>query len=169
MTSTIQLLLFHIDLLCYLFSPIPPYACFLYTFTHTKLSTRSSTMCATFDTMYDNRCGSLNSLAYSNVFRENGLAARFPTFGNIPTFLFIGGAPDVAFNSPKCGGCWKLISKMTGASLIMSTIDNGGSGFNLAREAFVTSNSNQIGQVMLDVIVFLLRSRYYITVLTELI
>jgi hypothetical protein len=105
---------------------------------------------ATFDTTYDNKSGSLNGVACSNG--ANGLAARFPTFGNIPTFPFIGGAPDVAFNSPNCGGCWKLTSTTTGASLIMTAIDGAGSGFNLAQEAFVTLNGGQIGQGTLDVV-----------------
>ena len=75
-------------------------------------------MRATFDTTYDDRSGSLNGVACCSN-GENGLVARFPTSGNIPTFPFIGGAPDVVFNSANCGGCWKLTSTTTGASLIM--------------------------------------------------
>ena len=110
---------------------------------------RSTTVRATFDTTYDNKAGSLNSVACSNG--ANGLA-RFPTFGNIPTFPFIGGAPNVTFNSPNCGGCWRLTSTTTGGSLIMTAIDSSGSGFNLAQEAFVTLNGGQVGQGTLDVI-----------------
>lgn len=69
-----------------------------------------------------------------------------------PPFSFIGGAPGVAFNSPNRGGCWKLTSTTTGASLIMTPIDSAGSGFNLAQEAFVTLNGGQIGQGVLDVV-----------------
>src|ERR1700733_8945967 len=114
---------------------------------HTGLTPRSTTVRATFDTTYDNPSGSLNNVACSNG--ANGLAARFPTFGNIPTFPFIGGAPGVVFNSPNCGGCWKLTSKH--GSLIMTAVDSAGSGFNLAQEAFVTLNGGEIGQGVLDV------------------
>jgi hypothetical protein len=104
---------------------------------------------ATFDTTYDNPSGSLNNVACSNG--ANGLAARFPTFGNSPTFPFIGGVPGVVFNSPNCGGCWRLTSKS--GSLIMTAVDSAGSSFNLAREAFVTLNGGQIGQGVMDVLV----------------
>ena len=117
---------------------------------HADSTTQSTTVRATFDTTYDNRGGSLNSVACSDG--ANGLAARFQTFGNIPTFPFIGGAPGIVFNSPNCGGCWKLTSKATNASLIMTAIDSTGSGFNLAQEAFVTLNGGQIGQGVLEVV-----------------
>jgi hypothetical protein len=117
---------------------------------HAEPSTRSETVRATFDTTYDNKGGSLNGVACSNG--ANGLVARFPTFGDIPTFPFIGGAPGVVFNSPNCGGCWRLTSTATGASLIMTAIDSSGSGFNIAQEAFVTLNGGQIGQGVLEVV-----------------
>jgi hypothetical protein len=47
----------------------------------------------TYDGTYDNKHGSLNSVACSNG--DNGLVLRFPTFGNIPSFPYIGGAFDV--------------------------------------------------------------------------
>ena len=117
---------------------------------HAEPSTRSTTVRATFDTTYDNPTGSLNNVACSNG--ANGLAARFPTFSNISTFPFIGGAPGVGFNSPDCGGCWRLTSTVTGASLIMTAVDSSGSGFNIAQEAFVTLNGGQIGEGVLDVV-----------------
>ena len=58
---------------------------------------------ATYDTTFDNKAGSLHSVACSNG--PNGLSSRFPTFGDISNFPFIGGAFDVAWNSPNCGGC----------------------------------------------------------------
>jgi hypothetical protein len=117
---------------------------------HAEPSTRSTTMRATFDTMYDNASSSLNGVACSNG--ENGLVARFTTFGNITTFPFIGGAPGIAWNSPNCGGCWKLTSTVTSASLIMTAIDSFGSGFNLTQGAFVTLNGGEIGQGVMDVV-----------------
>jgi hypothetical protein len=53
----------------------------------------SSTLHATYDTTCDNKSGTLNSVARSDG--PNGLAAQFPTFGDIPSFPFIGGAFDV--------------------------------------------------------------------------
>jgi len=117
---------------------------------HAEPSTRSTTMRATFDTMYDNASSSLNGVACSNG--ENGLVARFTTFGNITTFPFIGGAPGIAWNSLNCGACWNLTNAATGIWITMTAIDSFGSGFNLAQEAFVTLNDGQIGQGVMDVI-----------------
>src|SRR6266700_3997076 len=121
-----------------------------YALPHAESSTRATTVRATFDYTYGNPSGSLNNVACSNG--ANGLAARFPTFGNIPTFPFIGGAPGIVFNSLNCGGCWRLTSTATGRSLIMTAIDSAGSGFNIAQEAFVTLNGGQIGQGVIDVV-----------------
>ncbi|KAF8489426.1 Cerato-platanin-domain-containing protein [Russula emetica] len=103
---------------------------------------RSTTLLATFDTTYDNPSGSLNDVACSNG--ANGLAATFPTFGDIPTFPYIGGAPGIVWNSPNCGGCWQLVSA-TGASIFMTAIDSS-STFNIAQEAFEALNGGQVGQ-----------------------
>ena len=68
-----------------IFSHTPaPYAC--RSCSSTCGAPHTSTVHATFDATYDNRSGSLNDVTYSNG--ASGLAARFPTFSNIPTFLF---------------------------------------------------------------------------------
>lgn len=61
-----------------------------------------------YDTSYDNRSGSLASVACSDG--PNGLLTRnFTTFGSLPRFPLIGGAFAVAgWNSPNCGTCWEL-------------------------------------------------------------
>jgi Cerato-platanin len=94
----------------------------------------------------DNKIGSLNSVACSDG--PNGLAAQFPTFGNISSLPFIGGAFDVVWNSPNCGSCWNLTNMATGVSINITAIDSAGSGFNIAQEAFerLTRNGGQIGQ-----------------------
>ncbi|KAF8482072.1 eliciting plant response-like protein, partial [Russula ochroleuca] len=107
------------------------------------------TLRATFDPTYDNKNGSLNTVACSNG--ANGLVGRFPTFGDIPTFPFIGGAFDVVWNSPNCGGCWNLTNPATGVSINFTAIDAAGSGFNIAQEAFVQLNG-QIEKGVLDVV-----------------
>ena len=113
-------------------------------------NTPSSTMRATYDTAYDNKSGSLNSVACSNG--ANGLMARFPTFGDIPSFPFIGGAFDVVWNSPNCGSCWNLTKMSTGVSINITAIDSAGSGFNIAQEAFERLNGGQIGQGVPDLV-----------------
>ncbi|KDQ34044.1 hypothetical protein PLEOSDRAFT_1088021 [Pleurotus ostreatus PC15] len=62
----------------------------------------------TYDQTYDNRQGSLSTVACSNGI--NGLLTRgYRTFGDLPTFPHIGGASAVTgWNSPNCGTCWEL-------------------------------------------------------------
>jgi len=117
---------------------------------HADHNTRATTVRATFDGTYDNQSGSLNSVACSNG--EHGLVDKFPTFGDIPTFPYIGGAPGVVWNSPNCGGCWKLKNPATGAWIVMTAIDSAAT-FNLAKVAFETLNGGKIGQGTLDVVV----------------
>jgi hypothetical protein len=113
-------------------------------------NTPSSTLRATYDTTYDNKSGSLNGVACSDG--SNGLSAKFPTFGDIPSFPFIGGAFDVVWNSPNCGSCWNLTNMVTGVSINITAIDSAGSGFNIAQEAFERLNGGQIGQGVVDVV-----------------
>jgi hypothetical protein len=115
---------------------------------HAESSTRSTTVLATYDATYDNPSGSLNGVACSNG--ANGLVTNYPTFSSLPTYPFIGGAPGVTWNSPNCGGCWKLTSTTTGAWIIYTAIDSS-SGFNIAEDAFVAINGGQIGQGTLEV------------------
>jgi hypothetical protein len=109
-----------------------------------------ATLRTTFDPTYDNKFGSMNTVACSNG--ANGLSARFPTFGDVPSFPFIGGAFDVVWNSPNCGGCWTLTNPATGTSINFVAVDAAGTGFNIAQEAFVQLNGGQIGKGALDVI-----------------
>jgi Cerato-platanin len=113
-------------------------------------NTPSLILRATYDTTYDNKSGSLNNVACSDG--PNGLAAQFPTFGDISAFPFIGGAFDVVWNSPNCGSCWNLTNMATGVSINITAIDSAGSGFNVAQEAFERLNGGQIGQGVVDVV-----------------
>jgi len=105
---------------------------------------------ATFDTTFDNPTGSLNNVACSNG--VNGLVSRFPTFNTIPNYPYIGGAFDVAWNSPNCGGCWSIANPANGATIYMTAVDTAGAGFNMATTAFKALNGGQIGQGVLDVV-----------------
>ena len=92
----------------------------------------------------------MNSVACSNG--ANGLTARFPTFGDVPSFPFIGGVFDIMWNSLNCGSCWKLTNAATGASINIIAIDGAGSGFSIAQEVFVQLNGGQVGQGFVDVL-----------------
>jgi hypothetical protein len=109
---------------------------------------RSNIVHATYDATYDNPSGSLNGVACSNG--ANGLVTKYPTFSSLPTYPYIGGAPGVTWDSPNCGGCWKLTSTTTGAWIIYTAIDSS-SGFNIAEDAFEEINGGQIGQGTLNV------------------
>ncbi|KAF8467142.1 Cerato-platanin-domain-containing protein [Russula ochroleuca] len=97
---------------------------------------------------YDNPNTSTNTVACSNG--PNGLAARFPKLGDFPTFPFIGGTFDIVWNSPNCGGCWKITNIGNNASIHMTAVDTS-LGFDLSEDAFKALNNGQIGQGVLQV------------------
>jgi hypothetical protein len=105
---------------------------------------------ATYDVTFDNKSGSLNGVACSNG--PNGLAARFPTFGDLPSFPFIGGAFDVAWNSPNCGACWALTNQANGVTINITAVDTAGAGFNIAKVAFDKLAGGQSGLGAVDVV-----------------
>ena len=61
-----------------------------------------------YDEFYDGNLNSLNSVACSTG--DYGLITYgYNTFGQIPTYPMIGGAPQIqGWNSPNCGTCWNL-------------------------------------------------------------
>jgi hypothetical protein len=89
---------------------------------------------AVFDGTFDNPTYSLNNVACSNG--VNGLAAKYPTFNKIPNYPYVGGAFDVTWNSPNCGGCWSITNPANGASIYVTAVDSAGHGFNLGTAAF---------------------------------
>ena len=102
---------------------------------------------ATYDPTFDNSTGSMDGVACSNG--ANGLETTFPTFGDVPSFPFIGGAYDIVWNSPNCGSCWNITNPETGLSIRMTAIDTSGVGFNLALEAFanLTNGDTSVGVI----------------------
>lgn len=94
----------------------------------------------TFDQTFDNPEGSLDTVACSSG--ANGLETLgFKTFGSLPSFPFIGGAPNVTgFNSAECGTCWGL--QFDGVTINVLAIDVA-STFNIALEAMNTLTSGQ--------------------------
>ncbi|KAI0697243.1 Cerato-platanin [Cytidiella melzeri] len=102
-------------------------------------------VCVSWDTIYDNSGDSLNNVACSDG--ANGLITKgYTTFGSLPTFPRIGGAPAVgAWNSAACGTCWQLT--YNGNSINVLAIDTGGEGFNLSEEAMDQLTSGQARQL----------------------
>ena len=103
----------------------------LLTSVHAQLS-------VSYDTAYDNSGTSLSSVACSDG--PNGLLTRgFTTFGSLPKFPFIGGAPAVTgWNSPGCGTCWELTyvnSQGVSTSINILAIDVATPNYNIALEA----------------------------------
>ncbi|KAF8577423.1 hypothetical protein K439DRAFT_1639749 [Ramaria rubella] len=97
----------------------------------------------TFDNTYDNRAGSLNTVSCSNG--PNGLANRFPTFGDLPSFPNIGGKQGVVFGSSDCGSCWALT--FNGTTINVTAIDHAGAGFNIAKTAFSHLANTDVGRI----------------------
>ncbi|KAF6758740.1 Cerato-platanin-domain-containing protein [Ephemerocybe angulata] len=113
-------------------------------------STSSSTATATpttplisttvsYDTLYDNKAGSLSSVACSDG--SYGLLTKnYTTFGSLPNYPLIGGAFSIAgWNSPNCGSCYELAYTTTGAGNTTTTtrvnilaIDVAVNSFNIA-------------------------------------
>ena len=87
---------------------------------HTLASVQSS-MC---DPKYDNPNGSMHATACANP-----LESRYPLFGDIPNFPYIGAASDVTPGSPNCGECWNLTNLGNGAHIYVTAIDSIPFGF----------------------------------------
>ena len=102
------------------------------------LTSVNAQLTVSFDTAYDNANQSLSTVACSDG--PNGLLTRgFTTFGSLPDFPFIGGAPAVTgFDSAGCGTCWKLTfvnSQGVSKSINILAIDVATPNFNIALEA----------------------------------
>ncbi|KAJ8093476.1 hypothetical protein AAF712_002259 [Marasmius tenuissimus] len=86
-----------------------------------------------WDAVYDNSNGDMKTVACSDG--DNGLITRFKfqKFSDIPTFPFVGGAPDIAgWNSAACGTCWNITytnSSGIAKTVQFTAIDAGGSDF----------------------------------------
>ncbi|KAH2771398.1 hypothetical protein KXV64_007913 [Aspergillus fumigatus] len=85
-----------------------------------------------YDPHYDNAGTSMNDVSCSNG--VNGLVAKWPTFGSVPGFARIGGAPTIpGWNSPNCGKCYKLQYEQN--TIYVTAIDAAPGGFNIATSA----------------------------------
>ena len=88
-----------------------------------------------YNPVYDNSSQTLNDVACSN------LITLFPTLGDVPSFPFIGGAPDTSYGSTNCGMCWKITNVESDSSIYFTSIDDtvatDPSLINLSLEAFL--------------------------------
>ena len=101
------------------------------------LLTSVSAFTATYDTVYDDAKQSLSAVLCSDG--PNGLLTRnFTTFGSLPKYPYVGGAPAVtSWNSPGCGTCWAIT--YTNANGIAKTINllaiDGSANYNMPTAA----------------------------------
>lgn len=91
-----------------------------------------------FDPVYDNANQSLTTVACSTG--SNGMITKgFTTFGSLPNFAHIGGAPAITgFNSAACGTCWNLTfvnSDKVSKTISILAIDVATPDFNIALSA----------------------------------
>ncbi|KAF9036810.1 eliciting plant response-like protein [Panaeolus papilionaceus] len=100
-----------------------------------------------YDPTYDKKSQSLTTVACSDG--ANGLITRgFKTFGDIPNFPNIGGAPAVTgWNSPACGTCWNLTytnAQGVSKSVAITAVDHSATpDYNIALAAMNTLTNNQ--------------------------
>ncbi|KAI0692229.1 immunomodulatory protein [Cytidiella melzeri] len=110
-----------------------------------SLSAAAQSVSVSYDTTYDDAGASLDTVACSDG--ANGLITKgYSTFGSLPVFPNIGGAPAVGgWNSAACGSCWQIT--YDGKSINVLAIDVGRDGFNLSEEAMNELTNNQAVQL----------------------
>ena len=99
-----------------------------------------------YDTVYDVQTSSLNIVACSSSLERKG----FTTFGSLPNFPLIGGAPTIANGrSPNCGKCYQL-SYQDGdvnETINVIAIDVAVNAFNIGLDAMNRLTNNQAEQL----------------------
>ena len=130
-----------------------------------KFSTAIATVLATcsaataytlsYDPVYDVSSTSLSVVACAGVLQSHG----YTTFGSLPTFPNIGGAPQITgWGSAYCGTCWNIVytnpsTPWLTTSVIATAIDVGDpaqEGYNLSQEtmnALTGGKAVQLGRV----------------------
>lgn len=111
-----------------------------------KLAARDESTLA-YDTIYDDASGSMDSVACSDG--ENGLAPKYPTFGDLPTYPNVGGTPSITgWNDESCGSCWQL--QWNDKSVYFTGIDVGGDSFvgpKTALDDLTDGRAEELGRV----------------------
>ncbi|KAJ5569453.1 uncharacterized protein N7459_008883 [Penicillium hispanicum] len=101
-----------------------------------------------YDQKYDVSDSSLTTVSCSDG--ENGLITKgYSTFGSLPSFPLIGGAPTVdGWNSPNCGKCYQLqYTGETVETINVTAIDAAPGGFNIGLTAMNRLTNNQATQL----------------------
>jgi len=99
---------------------------------------------ATHDKKYDDAHGLTKDVVCSDG--PNGLAKRYPRFGDFPHYPYIGGVHDLAWNSPNCGACWKLTNFKNNVSISFIAIDHAAHGFTLSGPAYRKLGGGKTGK-----------------------
>jgi hypothetical protein len=98
-----------------------------------------------FDPKFDVAGSSMTTVSCSDG--VNGLIPKgYNTFGSLPSFPRIGGAPTIpGWNSPKCGTCYRLQYQAgsINKSIYMTAIDAAPGGFNIGKRAMNTLTNGQ--------------------------
>ena len=111
-------------------------------------ATTATTISVSFDQAYDNADTSLATVSCSDG--PNGLLTKgYTTFGSLPSFPNISGAPVVTgWNSDQCGTCWSLT--YNGKSINVLAVDSARNGWNVGLEAMnalTDGQAEQLGRV----------------------
>ncbi|KAF5866962.1 hypothetical protein ETB97_006806 [Aspergillus alliaceus] len=118
-------------------------------------ATTAATISVSYDQKYDVAGSSLTTVACSDG--VYGLISRgYSTFGSLPNFPNIGGAPTIpGWNSPNCGKCYQLHYKAGNVdkSIYVLGIDAAPGGFNIGLQAMNTLTNGlaeQLGRVNVE-------------------
>lgn len=98
-----------------------------------------------YDQSYDVSTSSLNTAACGSV-----LIQKYPTFGSLPGFPHIGGAPTIAGSgSPNCGKCYQLHYSGNGVdeTITVLGVDQATGAFNIGLQAMNDLTNGQAVQL----------------------
>jgi hypothetical protein len=104
---------------------------------------------ATHDPKFDHPHGVTKNVTCADG--KNGLAKRYPRFGDFPSYPFVGGAYDITPHSPNCGACWKLVNKKINVSISFIAIDYAPRGFTLSGPAYKKLSGGHAGKEGVEV------------------
>ncbi|KAF4981617.1 hypothetical protein FZEAL_2629 [Fusarium zealandicum] len=113
------------------------------------LATAASATIVSYDTGYDNKARPMTSVACSDG--PNGLITKYgwKTQGDAPAAAYVGGVYTIAsWNSPNCGGCYRLEYK--GKKIHVLAIDHAGDGLNIgldAMNALTNGQAQKLGRI----------------------
>ncbi|RHZ71980.1 hypothetical protein CDV55_108884 [Aspergillus turcosus] len=111
----------------------------------------ATSVSVSYDQIYDNAGQSMSTVSCSDGIY--GLMTKWPTFGSVPGFPRIGGAPTIpGWNSPNCGKCYKLhyAAGNIDNTIYITAIDAAPGGFNIGLQAMnqlTNGLATQLGRV----------------------